>query len=121
MLHRYHPKVRQTYDPINDTFKIRYLLIGAAILSLITAPAQNGWFEYPWTFSIYLESVAILPQLFMLQRRKEAEALTAHYIFALGAYRALYVLNWIVRYYTEAFYPQMDGVYVIFMTLALTL
>ncbi len=52
-------------------------------------------------FSIWLESVAILPQLFMLQRTGEAETITTHYLFALGAYRALYIPNWIYRYFTE--------------------
>ncbi|CAG8826094.1 2296_t:CDS:1, partial [Cetraspora pellucida] len=54
-----------------------------------------------WTFSIYLEAVAILPQLFMLSRTGEAETITTHYLFALGAYRTLYLLNWIWRFYTE--------------------
>lgn len=53
--------------------------------------------EILWAFSIYLEAVAILPQLFMLQRTGEAETITTHYLFALGAYRALYVPNWIYR------------------------
>jgi ER lumen protein retaining receptor len=57
-----------------------------------------------WTFSIYLESVAILPQLFMVSKTGEAESITSHYLFALGAYRALYIFNWIYRYYTEGFY-----------------
>lgn len=57
-----------------------------------------------WTFSIYLEAVAILPQLFMLQRTGEAETITTHYLFALGAYRALYLLNWIYRYYDSEHY-----------------
>ena len=57
--------------------------------------------EVLWAFSIYLESVAILPQLFMLQRTGEAETITTHYLFALGAYRALYIPNWIYRYFTE--------------------
>lgn len=52
-----------------------------------------------WAFSIWLESVAILPQLFMLQRTGEAETITTHYLFALGAYRALYIPNWIYRYF----------------------
>lgn len=50
-----------------------------------------------WAFSIWLESVAILPQLFMLQRTGSAETITTHYLFALGAYRALYIPNWIWR------------------------
>jgi ER lumen protein retaining receptor len=53
--------------------------------------------EILWAFSIYLEAVAIFPQLFMLQRTGEAETITTHYIAALGAYRALYVPNWIYR------------------------
>lgn len=53
--------------------------------------------ELTWAFSIYLEAVAILPQLFMLQRTGEAETITTHYLFALGAYRALYIPNWIYR------------------------
>jgi ER lumen protein retaining receptor len=51
-----------------------------------------------WAFSIWLESVAILPQLFMLQRTGEAETITTHYLFALGAYRALYIPNWLYRW-----------------------
>ena len=46
-------------------------------------------------------AVAILPQLFMLQRTGEAETITTHYLFALGAYRALYIPNWIYRYIRE--------------------
>lgn len=52
-----------------------------------------------WAFSIWLEAVAILPQLFMLQRTGEAETITTHYLFALGAYRALYIPNWIYKYF----------------------
>lgn len=58
-------------------------------------------FEILWTFSIWLESVAILPQLFMLQRTGEADTITTHYLFALGMYRALYIPNWLYRYFAE--------------------
>jgi ER lumen protein retaining receptor len=37
----------------------------------------------------------------MLQRTGEAETITTHYLFALGAYRTLYIPNWIYRYFTE--------------------
>lgn len=56
-----------------------------------------------WAFSIWLESVAILPQLFMLQRTGEAETITTHYLFALGVYRALYLPNWIYRYFADSY------------------
>jgi len=54
-----------------------------------------------WTFSIYLEAVAILPQLFQLSRTGEAETITTHYLGALAGYRALYLLNWLYRYWDE--------------------
>ncbi|CAG2108603.1 unnamed protein product [Medioppia subpectinata] len=56
------------------------------------------------SFSIYLESVAILPQLFLVSKTGEAETITSHYLMALGSYRALYLMNWIWRYYFEGFY-----------------
>ncbi|KAG6382859.1 hypothetical protein SASPL_132678 [Salvia splendens] len=54
-----------------------------------------------WAFSIYLEAVAILPQLVLLQRSGNVDNLAGQYIFFLGAYRAFYILNWIYRYFTE--------------------
>ena len=88
---------RPTHDPSIDTFKIEYLLGPCVVLGLIF----NYKFtlaEVLWSFSIYLESVAILPQLFLLQRTGEAETITTHYLAALGAYRAFYIPNWIYRY-----------------------
>ncbi|KAF8911604.1 ER lumen protein retaining receptor-domain-containing protein [Gymnopilus junonius] len=93
-------KYRPTNDPSIDTFKIEYLLGPCVIFSLIF----NYKFipsEILWSFSIWLEAVAILPQLFMLQRTGEAETITTHYLAALGAYRALYIPNWVYRYMTE--------------------
>ncbi|KAF2671570.1 er lumen protein-like protein retaining receptor [Microthyrium microscopicum] len=96
MLNDYKP----THDPNQDTFKVEYLLAGSALLAILF-PYKYTVAEVLWTFSIWLESVAILPQLFMLQRTGEAETITTHYLFALGAYRALYIPNWIYRWATE--------------------
>ena len=37
----------------------------------------------------------------MLQRTGSADTITTHYLFALGAYRALYIPNWLYRYFIE--------------------
>ena len=37
----------------------------------------------------------------MLQRTGEADTITTHYLFALGAYRALYIPNWLYRFFVE--------------------
>ncbi|CEH17750.1 er lumen protein retaining receptor [Ceraceosorus bombacis] len=102
-------KYRPTHDPAIDTIRLEYLLGPAALLALVFNYGYNI-LELFWAFSIYLESVAILPQLFMLQRTGEAETITTHYLFALGAYRALYLPNWIYRYFTE---NQVDPISVI--------
>jgi len=90
-----------TYDEQLDSFQVVYLIIPTALLSLIWHIAWTP-FEVLWAFSIFLESVAILPQLHMLQcyakeQNGSIENLTGHYIFALGCYRAFYVINWIER------------------------
>ncbi|KAB8234617.1 endoplasmic reticulum retention protein [Aspergillus alliaceus] len=108
MLNDYKP----THDPNVDTFKVQYLLGLSALLALFF-PHDYSISEILWTFSIWLESVAILPQLFMLQRTGEADTITTHYLFALGLYRALYIPNWIYRYFTEGYFqpvPVLAGI-----------
>jgi ER lumen protein retaining receptor len=85
-----------THDPSIDTFRVEYLLGPSVILAFIFNYRFSPT-EILWSFSIFLEAVAILPQLFMLQRTGEAETITTHYLAALGAYRALYIPNWIYR------------------------
>jgi ER lumen protein retaining receptor len=86
-----------------------------AVIAFLTYLIQHGFkfkiLELLWTFSIYLESIAILPQLIVLQRYREVENLTGNYIFFMGAYRALYILNWIYRSHTEKHYTHHWVVY----------
>lgn len=93
-------KFKATYDGNHDTFRLEFVLAPALVLALIWNYAFT-FFEVMWSFSIFLEAAAILPQLFMLTKTGEAENITSHYLFALGSYRALYLLNWIDRYYFE--------------------
>uniref|UniRef100_A0A8R1HY37 ER lumen protein-retaining receptor n=1 Tax=Caenorhabditis japonica TaxID=281687 RepID=A0A8R1HY37_CAEJA len=96
-------KFRSTYMRESDTFRVELLLIPSVLLAVLINHDFTP-FELLWTFSIYLEAVAILPQLFLLQSTGSAEVITAHYLFALGSYRGLYILNWIYRYYTEDYF-----------------
>jgi len=61
------------------------------------------WWELTWSFSLWLESVAIMPQIAILTKSKEVETFTAHYIAALGSYRFFYIINWVYRYYNEKY------------------
>ncbi|XP_051171561.1 ER lumen protein-retaining receptor [Leptopilina boulardi] len=96
-------KFKATYDHNHDTFRIEFLVLPALVLALAINHSFS-FVEVLWTFSIYLESVAILPQLFLVSKTGEAESITSHYLFALGSYRGLYLLNWVYRYYAEDYY-----------------
>ena len=105
---RYKIPICNTYDKINDTFNILFCIIPCFILSLFINVSFTP-FEISWAFSIYLESIAILPQLIMMQKYAKnsdgtVENITSHYLFCLGAYRALYLINWIYRFFTETKY-----------------
>lgn len=97
-------KYRATYDTDNDTFPLYILIVPSVIMGLIFTDDYTI-FELLWTFSIFLESVAIMPQLFLLIKKGGAEAITSHYVFLLGGYRVLYILNWVFRYFSEGYSP----------------
>lgn len=57
-----------------------------------------------WVFSEILESVCVVPQLLLLRQTTVPTVIDSYYLVTLGAYRFLYVLNWIVRGATETGY-----------------
>merc|ERR1719263_640692 len=90
--------VQSTYDREKDKFKYElFLLPACCILGIVTAH-ERSVAEVLWTISIWLESVAIVPQLLLLQRIREVENLTSHFVGAMGLYRFFYILNWVYRY-----------------------
>jgi len=113
---KYQEPICSTYDKAQDTFlHWKFAVLPCTIIATITHLLGSGFspsfIELFWTFSIYLESIAILPQLIVLQRYREVENLTGNYVFFMGAYRALYILNWIYRAYHEPFYQHHFVVY----------
>jgi ER lumen protein retaining receptor len=97
---RYHKVVKQTYNKDEDAFKHYFLIPPCFVLALMVHHAFNV-VEVLWSFSLYLEAVAILPQLVLLQRSRNIDNLTGNYVFLLGAYRGLYLINWIYRFFME--------------------
>ncbi|XP_059434853.1 ER lumen protein-retaining receptor B-like [Corylus avellana] len=97
---RYHKVVKQTYSKGEDTFRHYFLILLSVLLALLIHRSFDV-IEVLWTFSLYLEAVAILPQLVLLQKSRNIDTLTGDYVFLLGAYRALYILNWVYRFFME--------------------
>jgi ER lumen protein retaining receptor len=112
---RYKDTFRTSYDHSHDSFlHIKFGVVPMACLAVLTMLVRQSFdiIEVLWTFSIYLEAIAIIPQLIVLQRFREVENLDGHYIFFLGAYRGLYILNWIYRSYYEQYYHHNWIVYI---------
>lgn len=108
---RYTQPYRSTYQSDRDTFlHWKFAVAPAAVLALLWNEGRweygvsDYFFEVCWAFSIWLEAIAIFPQLVLLTRDKEVENITSHYIASLGAYRALYIINWVWRVMTEPHY-----------------
>eukprot|EP01123_Difflugia_compressa_P016171 TRINITY_DN974_c0_g1_i3.p1 TRINITY_DN974_c0_g1~~TRINITY_DN974_c0_g1_i3.p1 ORF type:complete len:224 (-),score=14.53 TRINITY_DN974_c0_g1_i3:69-740(-) len=98
-------KYSKSYSKDEDTFPAWFLIPPCLILAFVFNEELTV-FEVLWAFSIYLEAVTILPQLVLLQKTGNVETLTSHYIFCLGGYRTLYLINWIFRYVMEDDYTQ---------------
>ncbi|KAL7603520.1 hypothetical protein Lser_V15G18617 [Lactuca serriola] len=75
---RRHKIVRRSYDKDQDTFRHYFLVLPCLLLALIIHE-KFTFKEKMWTFSLYLEAVAILPQLVLIQRTRNIDNLTGQY------------------------------------------
>ncbi|KAI3926072.1 hypothetical protein MKW98_028208 [Papaver atlanticum] len=92
-------KLNPTYIEELDNMPIYYLVIPCAILSIFIHPSthHNAINRMCWAFSVFLESVSVLPQLRLMQNAKMVEPFTGHYVFALGIARFLGCAHWIIQ------------------------
>lgn len=83
-------------------FGIVYLVVPVFILALIAHPNLNNDFfsDCAWVFAAYLETVALIPQLYLFQKMKNGvvELLTAHFVAALGFGRLIEFFFWLYSY-----------------------
>merc|ERR1712129_33100 len=83
-----------------DTFRVEFLILGAAVGAILVNHELTAM-EVLWTFSIYLESVAILPQLSMSSKVKAVDPAILGYLACLASHKLFYIFNWVHRYYNE--------------------
>ena len=106
---------KQTYQANFDVFGemsvprgagALYLAIPVAIVALLVHPNLNTDFlsDVAWTYAMYLESVALIPQLYMFRKQTTGvvELLTAHFVAALGFGRVMEFCFWIFSYHELA-------------------
>lgn len=94
-------RFHSTYDAKWDRFNILALLVPSLLLSFFfvkTTYTMYGYIaELLYTASLFLESVAILPQLVQLQEAGESETMTSKYVLLLGLYRTAYTLYFLIK------------------------
>mmetsp|Transcript_62986 Transcript_62986/g.136746 ORF Transcript_62986/g.136746 Transcript_62986/m.136746 type:complete len:218 (-) Transcript_62986:136-789(-) len=90
-----------TYERGSDSFQYEIYLLGPCLVLGLLLTDEYTIPDILWSTSIWLESVAIIPQLVLLQKIHEVENLTSHFVGCMGAYRAFYILNWVYRYFSE--------------------
>lgn len=106
---------RSTYQSDLDTFGemnvppglgALYLIGPIGLIAIFIHPNLNSDFlsDTAWTFAIYLESAALIPQLYMFQKQASGvvELLTAHFVAALGFGRCMEFFFWIYSYHELA-------------------
>jgi ER lumen protein retaining receptor len=121
-----------TYSPTHDSFQHwKYLLLPTILAGSVSyfTPLDLGYviissyddfrvLELLWTISIYLESVAMVPQLIMFrsdrfvkENKGGARDEILFPVFLLGIYRVLYVVNWVYRAHSDFGYQHHYVVY----------
>lgn len=97
---------QHTYQRTEDDFEIRYLLVSCFMLAVLLHPTFNDrpLFDTMWTFALYVDVFAMMPQLWMVSKLGKStsgetlEAMNAHYIAAITASRAVNFAFWFYGY-----------------------
>lgn len=99
-------KHRATYQETEDNFEIRYLLAMCFLMAVCLHPSFNDrpLFDTLWTFALYVDVFAMMPQLWMVSKLgnkaggESLDAMNAHYIAAITASRAVNFAFWFYGY-----------------------
>lgn len=86
-----------TREESNDSVDYKYLAIPSFCLALLVHTSLNRNFvtDVLWTFSMYLETAAIYPQIFLFSKKGgQIESYTSHYVALQGLSRLFSLLFW---------------------------
>jgi len=96
-----HSQHERSYEKENDTCAMWPFVAACFVLSFLVHPSLNNRRipDMAWTAALYLESVAMVPQLYMMSKKGgEVESLASHYIACVFVSRLLMMSFWINSY-----------------------
>ncbi|XP_058807829.1 ER lumen protein-retaining receptor 3-like [Phymastichus coffea] len=85
---------RRTYEQEYDAFRIDYLVGACLTAAIITSYKHLDILSILWYFSVYLETFAILPQIFFTRNADYAGSSLVFYVGLLACYRLFDVVHW---------------------------
>jgi hypothetical protein len=92
---------RDTANTYDDAIDFKFLAVPALLLALLvhTSLNRNFFTDVAWTFSMYLEAVAVYPQIFLFQKKGgQIESYTSHYVALQGLSKLFCLLFWYDTY-----------------------
>merc|ERR1719456_325093 len=100
VLYHVYYRYSSTYQSDQDAFEIGYLLSGCFVLAVLLHPHLNSrpLFDTLWTFSLYVDVFAIMPQLWMMAKLELGSGLpvlNAHFIAAIAAADGVSLFFWV--------------------------
>lgn len=112
VIHSVYKAHRETYDEQRDSVSARTLFIVCVALGVAVHPPLNYWatFDISWAVFLYLESMALVPQLVLCSKSGMVPSYTAHYL-ALTVVK-ICLGSWFWYYGVEniASFQEEDGV-----------
>jgi len=94
-------KYNDTFDYQHDSFDFKYLMFPSLALACLVHTSLNGNLitDVMWSFSMYLETGAIVPQLILFHSKKgQIEKYTSHFVALQGLSRLLSLIFWYDTY-----------------------
>ncbi|XP_018561834.1 ER lumen protein-retaining receptor 1-like [Anoplophora glabripennis] len=91
--------LRKSYRSTEDTFLTEILLVPTFVIALFADERMTS-IEKLWSFSLVLDEIAILPQLYMIYKHKNTvvEKILLYYLIPLGLCRLFYIFDWVYLY-----------------------
>lgn len=93
-----------------DTFPVALLLLVSLMMASTVSLYQTWRFhQFIWSFSVCLESVAILPQFLLIKKLGKVENPIVHWLVLVqSGYRIFYLFNWVERYFTQGYWDPIS-------------
>ncbi|CAB0035853.1 unnamed protein product [Trichogramma brassicae] len=88
---------RRTYERKFDAFRMELLMLPCAVFSLFLSERFET-VAVLQTFGLFLQSVAIVPQVYLVSKRKQVEAVVVSYVACLGLHLGCYISHWLYVY-----------------------